>query len=212
MQSILSAVLLLLLGMLPAAAARAHPHAWIDVRSTVVLSNAGLVTAIEQQWLFDELYTTYVIEEMAGGRKPSAKVVEGFAGKVIENLGPYGYFTKIRAGDKPVEIAPVTQYRSEMQGDRLLLRFTAPLAQPVDPLLHAFEFSVYDPTYYIEMLHDKQAPPAIRGGEPGRCRLELRKPRPSAATIARAFAMDKGAPADDTLGRLFAEKAVMACK
>ncbi|GAA4338338.1 DUF1007 family protein [Pigmentiphaga soli] len=203
---------LLLLGWAAAGAAWAHPHAWIDVRSTVVVSPAGMVAAIEEEWLFDELYTTYVVEEMAGGRAPTAEVAAGFAGQVIENLGPYGYFTKVAADGRPVALAPVTQYHSEMRGDRLVLRFTARLAQPVDPARHAFSYAIYDPTYFIEMKHDANSPPALRGSEPGRCRLDVRQPRPDPRAAARAFAMDRGAPADDTLGRLFAERVVMACR
>ena len=44
--------------------AQAHPHAWIDLRSTVVLDDAGRITAIEQQWLFDPLYTVFATDEL----------------------------------------------------------------------------------------------------------------------------------------------------
>ena len=35
----------------------AHPHAWIDLRSRVVLDDGGRVRALELDWLFDDFYT-----------------------------------------------------------------------------------------------------------------------------------------------------------
>ena len=43
--------------------AQAHPHVWIDLTGTVVLDDAGRITAIEQQWLFDPLYTVFATDE-----------------------------------------------------------------------------------------------------------------------------------------------------
>ncbi len=59
--------------------ARAHPHAWIDLRSTVVLDAAGRVTAIEQQWLFDQFYTVFVTDELSGAAGTRASAVSASA-------------------------------------------------------------------------------------------------------------------------------------
>ena len=200
----------MLLGPCLAPAVGAHPHAWINVHSTVTASG-GLVTAIRQEWIFDELYTAALADAMASGDRPKADGVARFAAEVIENLGPYGYFMKIRADGKRVATAPVTQYRGQMRGSRFVLQFTAPLARPVDPVRQRLQFSVYDPTYFIEMTHDPKAPPSVGGRAPG-CALEVHKSRPGAAAIARAFAMDKDAQEDDTLGEMFAEKVLMVCR
>ena len=191
---------------------RAHPHAWIDVRSTIIMSAEGLISAIEEQWLFDDLYTSAVLEGLENDNPEKTEVVGGFAAEVIENLGPYGYFMRITADDRPVRISPVTQFKSEMKGQQLLLSFTAPLAEPVDPTRHAVTFAVYDPTYFIHMAHRPQDPPTIKGAETAACQARVAQPKPSPQAIARAFALDRGDSPEDNLGSLFAEKVHIQCK
>lgn len=189
----------------------AHPHAWIDVRSTIIMSPNGMISAIEEEWLFDDLYSLAVIDETTDGSTPKAEAVSNFAAKVIENLGPYGYFMRITANDRPIAINTVTQFKSEMKGPQLLLSFTAPLAEPVDPTRQAVKFSVYDPSYFIQMTHRPEAPPAIRSEAQHPCRALVEQPNPSAQDIARAFALDRGAAPQEDLGDLFAEKVRIQC-
>ncbi|MDS1141397.1 DUF1007 family protein [Pusillimonas sp. SM2304] len=181
------------------------------MRSTLIMSPDGMISAIEEEWLFDDLYSLAVIDETSDDSTPKAEAVSNFAAKVIENLGPYGYFMRITADDRPVAISTVTQFKSEMQGPQLLLSFTAPLAEPVDPARHAVKFSVYDPSYFIQMTHRPEAPPTIRSEAQHRCRALVEQPNPSAQDIARAFALDRGAAPQEGLGDLFAEKVRIQC-
>ena len=190
----------------------AHPHAWIDVRSTFILSADGLISAIEEEWLFDDLYSAAVLDGMKNDSPQKTAVVSDFAPEVIKNLGPYGYFMRITAGERPVELDTVTEYKSEMQGQQLRLSFTAPLAEPVDPTRHTVSFSVYDPTYYIHMAHRPEDPPTIKGKQKHSCRAQVEPPNPSAEDFARAFALDRGASPQDDLGHLFSEKVRIQCE
>ena len=189
----------------------AHPHAWIDVRSTIILSAEGLITAIEEQWLFDDLYSAAILEGLKEDSPEKKAVVSDFAAEVIDNLGPYGYFMRITANGRPVALNTVTQFKSEMQGDQLLLSFTAPLAKPVDPMRVAVSFSVYDPTYFIQMTHRPEDPPTFRSEKPPPCQARVQPPNPTAEDIARAFALDRGAAPEEGLGDLFAEKVHIRC-
>lgn len=189
----------------------AHPHAWIDVRSTVVLSAEGLITAIEEEWLFDDLYSAAILEGLREDSPEKKAVVSDFAAEVIDNLGPYGYFMRITANGRPIRLNTVTQFKSEMKGEQLQLSFTAPLAQPVDPLRDDVGFSVYDPTYFIQMRHRPEEPPTIRSDKQYPCRAQVVPPNPTAEDIARAFALDRGATPEEGLGDLFAEKVHIQC-
>ena len=200
-----------LLTIVLAGVAHAHPHAWIDVQSKLRFSSAGLVMAIDEEWFFDELYTGFVVEDMADGKKVTPQVVNGFGAKVIENLQPYGYFTTVTAGGKPVKLGTVTEFKSEMVGARLKLRFSIPLPTPVDPMAAPVKLSVYDPTYFIEMRH-ADAKAISLPGAPAACRATLERAKPSESTMAKAFALDRDAKADDTLGRLFADTVAIGCR
>ncbi|SAI71051.1 ABC-type uncharacterized transport system%2C periplasmic component [Bordetella ansorpii] len=94
-------------GLSSAASAWSHPHAWIDVRSTVLTSDTGLVAAIKEEWLFDELYTSYVVEETTENTKEAADSAARFAGKAVENLKPFGYFMKIRSDGRQIPIGAI---------------------------------------------------------------------------------------------------------
>src|SRR5260221_613571 len=45
--------------LLPAGA-DAHPHVWVTVKATVLYDN-GMITGLQQEWTFDEMYTAMAI-------------------------------------------------------------------------------------------------------------------------------------------------------
>jgi len=191
---------------------QAHPHAWIDVRSTVVLDDAGRVVAIDQEWVFDEIYTASLMEGVADGRTFRPEMLVDYAGEVIENLKPYNYFMTLRVDGKVQNFDEAIRYQGELRGDRFVLSFGAPLAQAVDPVAQTLEFAVYDPTYFIQMMHLDSDPPRVRSAGAAACQAELHAPNPSPADMARAFAMDFQAEIDNTLGELFAQKVSLQCR
>jgi len=213
-----------MLGALPAPV-HAHPHAWIDVHSTVVISPAGMVSSIEQQWLFDELYSAAVLEQMALEHPDKPNAVADFAPRVMENLQPYGYFMRVSANEHPLRLKTVTQFKSEkvsseQQGEQLLLSFTATLAEPIDPVEQRLVFAVFDPTYFIHMSHLPDESWVVPGtpfngvevrGNP-RCSAEIHPARPTPEMFARALALDVGAAPQEDLGEWFAEKVQVQCQ
>ena len=213
MRPVLTALLLALaLLTAPAGGALAHPHAWIDLRSTVILDDQGRAVAIEQEWLFDEFYSMFVMDGLVEGENAEVGSLMELARRNLENLREYDYFTTVRAGGEKVALETVEDYESEMRGARLWMRFVVPLARPVDPRGDPLEFSVYDPTYYIEMLHLEGDVVAFRGAESGGCYGEIVPPDPDPETVALAQALDRNAQADSSLGRIFAEQVRVACR
>ena len=148
-----------------ASPAWAHPHAWIDLRSTVVLDSAGRVTAIEQEWLIDQFYTIFLTEELSGALGTRAEALAALSRSHLQNLRAYDYFTEVRAGGAKISLRTVSEFESELREGRLWMRFVVPLATTVDPARQAFTFAVFDPTYYIEILHSEGDEVAFRGAE-----------------------------------------------
>lgn len=204
--------LLVLILMFASFSVQAHPHAWIDVRSTIVMSAEELISAIEEEWLFDDLYSAAVVDGFKNDSPGRAATVRDFAPEVIKNLEPYGYFMRVTVDDRPIKLNTVTEYKSEMKGAQLLLSFTAPLSEPVDPTRYAVSFAVYDPTYYIHMAHPVQQPPTLRSRRQTNCVARVEQANPSAEDFARAFSLDQGASPQYDLGHLFAEKVRIQCK
>lgn len=192
----------------------AHPHVWIDLRVSFELDDRGQVTGLRQAWRFDPFYSLILIEELERGG-PSDELEQRFdelALEVVNNLSDFDFFTHIRASGKRQKLASVTEYNLLQIGRRIEFSFLLPFEQPIDPRQHTLRYQVYDPTYYIEILHasdqgiDQQKRLQI-------CNLELKQPNPSSDLIAKALALDEDeVPEDPLLGEHFAETVYLDCQ
>ena len=98
-------------GSLPA---KAHPHARIDLRSTVVLDDAGRVTAIEQQWVFDPLYTVFATDGLNTTTDSPTAALMALAKTNLENLRAHDYFTEVRVAGLKAALGTVSEFESEL--------------------------------------------------------------------------------------------------
>lgn len=192
--------------------ARAHPHAWIDLRISVVFDEQDRVTALRQVWRIDPFYSLVLVEEMAEeaeGDTMEEKMTD-IGNRMIDNLGPYDYFTEVRHGEQRVRGATVSEHRLQRNQGRLELHFTLNLETPLDPAAGTLHYAVFDPSYYIEILHDPDAAVTLQGASE-RCGLHIVQPRPDPAVVARAAALDAGQTGEPGLGRHFTERAEVRC-
>lgn len=189
--------------------AQAHPHAWIDLRSTVVLDDQGRIRALEEYWFFDEYYTAYIAEGLSNG--DGSSFLTELARTNLDQLAEYGYFTDVRYDDERIGTGPVEQFETGLRDQRLWLQFELPLAKPLDPRQGKVTFAIYDPTYYIEMLYLEGEPIAFRPID-DRCSAEIVPPDPSFEAVSLASALDQTQSGGDGLGALFAETVVVSCQ
>jgi ABC-type uncharacterized transport system substrate-binding protein len=201
---------------LAAGPAGAHPHVWIDLRVEVVFDGAGAVEAIRQAWLFDPYYTVFATEGLDGdgdGRPDPEKLAE-LLRENLSNLAEYRYFTEASADGAALAFEPPEGAVSAMRGDRLEMSFLLPLAEPAEA--DGFAYRIYDPTYYIEMLHAEQ-PPAVRLLEaPAGCDYRIEPADPTPEAVGLAAAADRSqrvvpGPGGNTIGALFAETVTVRC-
>jgi hypothetical protein len=61
-------------------------------------------------------------------------------------------------------------------------------------------------------LHVKDTPIAFRGAGGSACRGEIQKPKPTAAALSLAAALDRNAQAPELFGALFADKVTVTCR
>lgn len=209
MRMVLGCITLLLVFM--PGLAQGHPHAWIDLRSTIVFTADKRVGSIAEEWLFDKVYTAFIVDEVPADQRQSKEALTRLAGKNLGNLKTVGYFTDIEGDGKPVSVGDVTEYASEMRDGRLWMRFVLPLVTALDPRAHTLSFSIADPTYWIEMLQQPKVPIALEGPGANGCTAKIEWPHPSAAAVARALAQDNLPQADPTVGKLFAQTVVLKC-
>jgi ABC-type uncharacterized transport system substrate-binding protein len=198
---------------LPVSGLSAHPHAWIDVTVDLLFDASGSVTGIRETWLFDDYYTAFVLEELSvgeGGRLAQADI-DGLMRENMKNLKEYDYFTKVYRGDGSVPFAPVTEMSSSLEGNRLSMTFVIPFESKIDPATSGVTYSIYDPTYYIEMLHAEVDDPVRLENAPAGCTYRLIDPIPTMEALSLAATLDRTQRASDSLGAQFAERVEIRC-
>lgn len=199
------------------ALAQAHPHAWIDLEITLERDHQGRITHMLHRWRFDPTYGQYLYDdaqEHQEGTTSQARL-QGLADEILDNLEEYDWYSHPVAGDREIGVRAVGSPVMHMAEDILSFRFRLALEEAVDASVERLQYKVYDPTYFIEVLHEQ--PVGTRIVEPdGRaarhCRAELERPRPDPSLVARAMVLDYGANVDYDLGRYFAEIVTVVCE
>lgn len=201
----------LLVIMLPPSAAQSHPHAWIDIATRVVLDDQGRITSIEQEWLFDEIYSAFVIEDTQGS--VSKEALNDLARNNLSNLRAHDYFTEVRQAGEKVALGTVEQWASEMREGRLWMSFTVPMRTPVDPRAGHIRYAVFDPSYWVEMAYadgDTARIVSATGNDNG-CSLMHELPVVTGGMLAFALSLDRDEEAPENLGAQFATWVEVLC-
>lgn len=193
--------------------ADAHPHAWIDVEVQVQFDAAAQVSALHMTWLFDELYSAYVTQGLifnASGKADPAQTAR-IRQVIMKNLARFHYMTWVKAGTGEIGFGEPVDTAIAFKGRRLQLTFTLPLASPLPAQTAPVTYSVYDPSYYIEMLHAETAGAIRLLNAPAECRYHLLAPHPNPVLVEQAAALDRTQRAADGMGKFFAERVEIRC-
>ncbi len=159
---------------LPAAA---HPHVWVDVKSTVIYKD-GRITGFKYSWTFDEGYSGMAIEglDTNGDGIYDRNELAELAHVNIDGLKEFDYFTFAKLDEMPLKVAAPKDYWLEHKGKILTLHFTLPLQTAVLGSAQGFSFQVYDPSYYIAFDLDKEKPVTLAAGAPMGCKADVSVP------------------------------------
>ena len=188
-----------------------HPHMWVDLESRVVLNIDDGRVVIQQIWLFDDFFSTSVIEDASLDPGGTNAGIQKEIDRITEALKPYNYYTEIEMGGKNLSSTLVGDVTWEVIQNRIKLRFTiAPNKSSVSDV-QGWSYAIFDPTYYIEMLHEEGATITIDGDLAQKCSSWIEQPNPSADAVALSQSITLDNNADDTVGRFFAETVHVSC-
>ena len=206
----LSVALLLVLGK----AASAHPHEWIDLRVEFKFDEEKRLIALEQSWLFDPFFSAYVVEEL-NAERPRRNIVreqaQALGVEMVSNLNNYNLLNEWTYQGEEIPDLVGTFVSTQIKNrNQMELTFRIDLEMPLDLTAGPFEYRVFDPTYYIEILHADGFRPRLRGGPRG-CKATIIEPDPSEDLLIYAAKLDRDENAEDGLGQHFAERVVIAC-
>ncbi len=154
--------------------ARAHPHVWITVETTLVYENGAFV-GVAHKWTFDELYTAMAIEGLDKNKdgKFDRTELEELTKVNLQGLKEFGYFTHPSLAGEPLKLGEARDYWQEHKGGVLSLYFTVPFATPVLAEAKGLTFAVYDPSYFIAFDLAKDNGARLGQGAPNDCVLKV---------------------------------------
>lgn len=192
--------------------ALAHPHAFIEMKTTLLVENNAL-KGFSVQWLLDEASSSEMLYDLRlAGNDPQAQ--KKLADDVIKNIIHEHYFSYLydKKGNKIKYSATPSNYGLKAIGHQLLYYFDFFLAKPQLLTENTFTLMIYDPTYYVSMFYpNKSAVDFSR--VPSNCRADLQEHNADEKTKQYADSLDKSQrEADFSLGELFAQKVVLQCK
>lgn len=173
----------------------------------MIFDGAGNATGLRETWLFDDFYTAFVFEK----EKPSQAKLDELAATNLAALEKHDYFTRVEAAGKRLGFAGIAESKSAMREGRIEMSFVLSFASPVKVGKDALRYAIFDPTYYVEMLHQDGKGAVRLENAPASCRHRLAKPQPSSETLAQAYRLDKNQSAGDGLGIHFAEWVSITC-
>lgn len=206
---IVSVCVFMVLVSMPTRAPWSHPHAWIDLRSTLVFDDAGQAVALELEWLFGDFYSAYILDDIT---MKGEDIIEGLRetarGNLVE-LAAYDYFVDFLADDEPVPFDRVEQFETGVLEGRVYLNFSVPFASAVDPVARDIRYAVYDPTYYIEILYAEEGRKASVSGRS--CETVVVAANPTFEQAAFAASLDQTESGGSDLGAVFAEWVELSC-
>jgi ABC-type uncharacterized transport system substrate-binding protein len=191
--------------------ANAHPHAWIDLRSGVILNAEGKVEALTLEWRFDEFYSAFVLEDIVRAGEVTEEALQTLVQENLVSLRDYNYFVEAHYDGKPIALGDSRDGTMVEKNKRLVMHFVVTLAEPVDPKDHDFEYAVFDPSYYVEILHVENDLVTVAGPGAGECLATIKSPDPDAETVGLAASLGKNEQGPSGMGRLFAEIVTVAC-
>ncbi len=169
MSGLLRTLLLAMLVCLPRPAL-AHPHVWIETHANFVFEK-GALTAIDLDWLFDEIFSADMIEDFDHGKK--GRFDDKDAGELEKQVLPgyrdFAWFTHVRVDGKEVTIVKVGNFKPTLEKGQVRFRYTLYLPQPVDPTKHRLEVGLYDETFFTDLGLSDKAPLTLSGDTPGKC-------------------------------------------
>ena len=192
--------------------ANSHPHMWVDLKSRIVLRDDARSPAINQEWLFDDFFSTALIEEAGLHPDGLEAGLQQEITEIMKNLKSYDYFTLVKRDGKPLPLTWIGQANAEIRGNRVWMGFTVAIDSPIDLATQKFTYAIFDPTYYIEMFHAEGQTITFEGDAPAGCSTEIEQPNPSADAIALSQSASLDADPDYTIGRLFAETVHVKCQ
>ena len=198
-----------------AAAASAHPHVWVTMKSELVFAPDGSVTGVRHAWTFDDMFSVFATQGLEAKTKGefTREELAPLAEVNVTSLKEYDYFTYAKANGKKLEFNdPAAGYYLDYDKKEtvLTLHFLLPLKQPVKAKDITLE--VFDREFFVDFSFAEKDPAKLVGA-PAQCKLTVGKPQEMNAALAQQLSQLGPNQRDSslTIGAEYANKILVKC-
>ena len=198
-----------------AAAASAHPHVWVTIKSELVFAPDGSVTGVRHAWTFDDMFSVFATQGLEAKTKGefTREELAPLAEVNVTSLKEYDYFTYAKANGKKLEFNdPAAGYYLDYDKKEtvLTLHFLLPLKQPVKAKDLTLE--VFDREFFVDFSFAEKDPAKLVGA-PAQCKLTVGKPQEMNAALAQQLSQLGPNQRDSslTIGAEYANKILVKC-
>jgi ABC-type uncharacterized transport system substrate-binding protein len=162
-------------------AARVHPHVFAIATMNLVIGPAGTVEKLQHRWIFDDAFSSTVLVEFDTNQdlKLDAGELKEVQNTIVDSIGEYNYFQKIRDNGADVKMARPPNLTASMDDQTLVIAFDSAPEKPL-PLRGQTVFGIYDPTFYTAIDFESDAD-LKTAGLPSGCTAKVVRPDPEAA-------------------------------
>tara|TARA_R110002012_G_scaffold29142_4_gene90335 strand:+ start:407 stop:1066 length:660 start_codon:yes stop_codon:yes gene_type:complete len=205
------------MSFLASSVAQAHPHGWIDLSVRIITDDEGRVSGLHQTWQMDPFYSLVVFEELQQmGEVSLEEGLDQLGTEIRDNLTGQHYLSNVTIDDEPQAFGEVSEYTLMEHGGRLTFMFILPLETPTPLAGSLLAYQVFDPTYYIEVVHQAEnnqprEDALILNGVPS-CELAILPADPDPDVVMKAAMLDVDESGEPGLGRFFAETGRVDCR
>lgn len=189
---------------------QAHPHSWIDLKTTIV-GDDKQITGFNMAWTFDTITSAYMLDGIKLTEENKISELKKIALPLMKNIANEHYFSYFYDQGEPIkytfsEGGVLTQNKL-----KLTLNFFLPLSKPKPINGTSLKLLVFEPSYYVQMSWLKKQDITLTPDLAKRCSLDLVEPNPTSEQVAYAMSKPADDAPDNELGQLFTQQVFIKC-
>ncbi len=194
--------------------ASTHPHAFIDMKTKILVQEQQLI-GFSMEWTLDEASSATVLYDMRQTRGDK-QALQALVEEVMGNIVHEHYFSYLydKAGKKIKYRSKPQNYGMKSNQNQVQYYFDFLLSQPRTLAKDELTLLTYDPTYYVAMYYDQENQSALDfSALPAHCQGRVIEPQVDAKIREYASSLDQTQRnEDDSLGVIFAQKVMLICE
>ncbi|WP_255331021.1 DUF1007 family protein [Paracoccus albicereus] len=208
-----------LLAVAAASPAAAHPHVFIDTAFDLIFDDAGLLTGVQVEWTYDELYSLLLVEENELDQDsdgiPEPQRLNAFAGGDVDWAAGFPGDFSVTVDGLDQALAPPADHSADWRDGRYVTTHVMTLSDPVSPDGKVVVARSYDPTYFVA--YDVPTAPGVIG----QTGCDLRRERADRAAAQAEYgdalaAVDMSSDPFEVvdlpdIGVMFADSFILSC-